>query len=258
MSVTGAVVDIVGAYDGPEKLLEDIVFFVGAAGRGQTADGIGAMLFFDIREAGDDEVEGLIPAGRRKITIFGLPDQRGFQPIGPIDKFVTEPAFGAKPSLIVVVGLRGYPNHPVTNGMKSDIAAAAAVGANGIGTFYIFLAALSRPYLAGKGTGGTDGDALTTELTIQILVIWRADLGIETTMGEIDTIDTLYFITDPDAQTTENAFVHFPFDKRIMVEPPMFTHLAAKTVMPYLIKIGLFLEGAVTGPGADHTVIGMV
>jgi hypothetical protein len=51
-----AMVDVVGAYHGAHELLEQVVLFVGTAGRREARDRVGPVLLFDGDEALGDEV----------------------------------------------------------------------------------------------------------------------------------------------------------------------------------------------------------
>ncbi len=61
LAVAGAVVDVVGADDGAGELLHEEAFFVGAFGRGNEGESVGAVVGSDLLEFLFDDVEGFVP-----------------------------------------------------------------------------------------------------------------------------------------------------------------------------------------------------
>jgi len=55
-------VDVVGAEAGADQLLEEVGLLVGALGRPEAGDAVGAALGVDLTEPARDEVECLLPA----------------------------------------------------------------------------------------------------------------------------------------------------------------------------------------------------
>src|SRR5262245_7319798 len=55
-------IDIVGAQDGADQLLEKVGLFVGALGGAETRERAGPVLLLDVAQPPRDEVEGFIPA----------------------------------------------------------------------------------------------------------------------------------------------------------------------------------------------------
>ncbi len=142
--------------------------------------------------------------------------------------------------------------------MQGDVTAAAAKGTDRMRSLDIFLPPFTCPDLASQCAGGTDGHALATELAVQITIIRRRYPGVKTAIGKVNGIHTLHLVTDPDTESAEDAFTHFPFDERILVNTTQRPCFTTKAVPPQLVKIGLLLQCAVTGPSADHAVVGVV
>ena len=67
-------VHVVGAQGGAGQLLQEIIFFVGALGRDQNADGIRPIFGLDLLQTFRHPVQSFIPGGRPEF--FALPDQR--------------------------------------------------------------------------------------------------------------------------------------------------------------------------------------
>ena len=70
VAYAGAAVDVVGTYDRADKLLHQVVFFVGRAGRGYARDGIRSVLIADCQQFFCDKIIGFFPGDRLKATIF--------------------------------------------------------------------------------------------------------------------------------------------------------------------------------------------
>ena len=65
MSETRAMVGIIGAHNGPGKLLQDVVILVGGLGRGNS----GKLFSFVSGKSVGHQIQSLIPAHLDKLTI---------------------------------------------------------------------------------------------------------------------------------------------------------------------------------------------
>ncbi len=74
LAVPRAVVHVVRADHGPSQLPHQVAFLVGAFGRADKAEGVRAILLFDLRKARRYKVQRLIPAGLTEA--IALADQR--------------------------------------------------------------------------------------------------------------------------------------------------------------------------------------
>ena len=66
VSETGAGIYVVGSKTCPAKLLEKVVLFIGAPGRGGEGEAVTTVFISDFLEPGDGEVQGLIPGNLLK------------------------------------------------------------------------------------------------------------------------------------------------------------------------------------------------
>src|SRR4030042_6903323 len=94
VSKPGTMIDVVGFKNPPDQLLHQIIFFIGGPGRGQTGQGIGAILISDFQKSFGHQVQGLISRGLPEIVPFF--DQRVFQAIRVVDKVKAKAALDAQ------------------------------------------------------------------------------------------------------------------------------------------------------------------
>lgn len=87
-------VDVVGAQDGPGKLLQQVIFFVAAFGRRQYADPVRTVAGFDPVELFRNQVKGIVPGGGPEPALTS--NQGVGQPFGAVDEFMGVPAFDAE------------------------------------------------------------------------------------------------------------------------------------------------------------------
>jgi hypothetical protein len=99
------VVDIIRSDDGPGHFLEEVILFIRALGRGQKGDSVGPIFFFDLLKTRSDRIEGFIPGGFIKFSIFL--DQGFGQPFTILDEFMDIPALNAEPPLADRISLAG-------------------------------------------------------------------------------------------------------------------------------------------------------
>ena len=127
---TGAIVDVVGAENGADKFLEEIVVLVGGLGAGVAGQGIATVGIAQGGEARRDEVQRGVPGSGLELAV--ALDQRLGETIAAGHEIVAETAFHAEAA---VVGFDG--RHPVgTNDAvlldeERHLTAHPAVGAGG-------------------------------------------------------------------------------------------------------------------------------
>ena len=87
-------IDVIGADDSAKHFLEEIIFFIGAAGGRETGNGIRTGFRFDLVDLTDDQAIGLIPRCFFQFTV--APDQWSGQAIFVIDEDIGNPTFDTK------------------------------------------------------------------------------------------------------------------------------------------------------------------
>ena len=203
-----------------------------------------------------DVAERLVPGGGDELAV--LLDERRGEPVGAVDEAVAEPSLDAEPAFVDRVRPRGDAHHFVPAHVQGEVAAAAAVGADGLDLLHVLLPALAERLLADERAGGADADALAAELAVQVLFKGRRYFGGEAPAGDIDRTDALDLVADAHALAAEDALLHVPFDKGVHVLFRVLAPFAVEPVRPDLVEVGQFLERAVAGPLADHAVVRMV
>ena len=88
MSEPGAMIDVVRLEHRPGKLVGDVVFFIGDAGRGEHAHAVSAVGIADRFELTGHQIDGLLPGGFAKCTV--LFDQGIGEPLVAGDEIETE------------------------------------------------------------------------------------------------------------------------------------------------------------------------
>src|SRR5512144_2018176 len=99
--------------------------------------------------------------------------------------------------------------------MGGDGTARPAVSADSIDFFCHPRPSLLRPEFAGKGARRADGHALTAELTVEVILIGSADLGLEPAVTEIYRLDALYLVAGLDAPAAEDALFKVTFNEGV-------------------------------------------
>jgi len=105
MSEPRAVVDVVGADDGPGEFLCQVIFFVGNFGGDKDADAVRSVGVNDFAKTIRDNLYGLVPVRFYK-PAKGF-NQRLFQSHEAVDMLVKIPAFNAQPALVDRMGFQG-------------------------------------------------------------------------------------------------------------------------------------------------------
>ena len=148
-----AAVDIVGADHRAHEFLHQVVFFVGAACRRNTGDGVRPVLVANGVQSVRDEIQRLVPVALRQFTVF--PDQRRAQTVGGVDEFEGVAAFQTS---VAVTGGRIFRaadgDHPAVFHLDFEIAAHAAVGADRASDVLALAGFGAIPVIQGVGGAG--------------------------------------------------------------------------------------------------------
>src|SRR5690606_34724527 len=125
-------IDVVGAEAGADQLLHEEGFLVGAAARGDTAEGAGAVLGLDLVQLVGGVGERLVPADFAPRLVDGLADHRVEDAVLVVRIAVGEAALDAR---VAAVGLavlpRDHANELLTAHLGAEGASHAAIGAGG-------------------------------------------------------------------------------------------------------------------------------
>ncbi len=125
VSETSAMIDIVGSETCPAQFLQQVVVFIGAAGRGEETDAVPAVLRCDLLETRGGEVKRLFPGRFRQLSI--LTDKRSGQPFRTVDEFVSVPSLDAELALIHRGRFkRNSSNQAAVHNLEKHLAAAPA------------------------------------------------------------------------------------------------------------------------------------
>jgi hypothetical protein len=199
MAETGDGVDIVGPDNSSHEFLEQVVLFIGASGRGNTAYGIGTVSALDLLKALDDVIVSLIPRCRNQFPV--LAHHRFGDSVGMVNVLVTKPSLAAEEA--VVVGSLIVHTQHVINMVTLDLqvkgASHPAEGAGGPhrSKFPRWCRVLEDP--AVQGAHRACLDTLAAELTVHGPGEGRLDNGGKTSAGKIKFPFPLNLIADPDA-----------------------------------------------------------
>jgi hypothetical protein len=116
------VVNIVGTHRGPDKLLEQVILFIGASCRGKAAYGIRTILGLDLFELCCDQIQCFLP--RRLSEMAFLFYERGLSLFGSFMAVTRSGPWGqSQPSLIVFFG--GDADYLIASDVQGKGAAAA-------------------------------------------------------------------------------------------------------------------------------------
>src|SRR5271157_3300893 len=94
VSETGTGIYVVGAKTCPAKLLEKVVLFIGAPGRGGEGEAVPTVFISDLLEPGDGVVQGLIPGNFLKAPV--LAHKGRCQPLRAVYELMGIPALDAQ------------------------------------------------------------------------------------------------------------------------------------------------------------------
>src|SRR5215468_1153863 len=136
-----AVFDVVGAKKRAEKLLQEIVVFVGCLGAAVYRHGIGAVALENLDESAGGIIEGLVPGDlapliaikglcARARRLRGFADERRRYPVLTVNKIVAETSFDAQVAVVDrPVKRRGHFVDVIVLDMQLEIASDATVRA---------------------------------------------------------------------------------------------------------------------------------
>src|SRR4030067_2203207 len=141
--------------------------------------------------------------------------------------------------------------------MEGKVAPASAITANSVNFFHV-LSPLLTPHFSCKRSCWAYCNTLTAELTVEVFLIRRGDFSSKSSVDKINSANAFNFITYSHTLTTEYAFLHISFNKRIVISFLVHPSLAYKPVFLDPVKIGKFLEHAITCPFAYHAVIRVI
>ena len=128
----GAGIHVVVAESGADHLLHQVGLLVGAAGRGDASDGIGAVFLPDLLEPAGRETDGFLPGHFPPRVADGLADQRRGDAVLVGGVAEREPSLDAGMPVVGVTVLVGdHLDHFLALHLRAEGTANAAVGASG-------------------------------------------------------------------------------------------------------------------------------
>src|SRR4030065_1042533 len=141
--------------------------------------------------------------------------------------------------------------------MEGKVAPASAITANSVNFFHV-LSPLLTPHFSCKSSCWAYCNTLTAEFTVEVFFIRRRNFRSKSSVDEINSANAFNFITYSHTLTTEYALLHISFYERIIISLLVYSSLAYKPVFLDPVKIGKFLEHAITCPFAHHAVIRVI
>src|SRR4030065_2207307 len=111
--------------------------------------------------------------------------------------------------------------------MKGKVTPASAIRANSI-NFLQVLSPLLTPHFSCQSSCGAYRNTLTAELTVEVFLIRRGDFSSKSSVDKINSANAFNFITYSHTLTTEYAFLHISFNKRIIIFLLVYSSLAYK------------------------------
>ena len=208
MADAGAGVDIVVAEAAADQLLHQIGFFIGAAGRGDAADGVAAVFLLDALELGGGEIERFVPRHFAPGIGDVLADHRLEDALLVGGVAPGEAALDAGMAAIgLAVLVRHHAHDFLAAHFRLEGAADAAIGA-GRDHGMLGLADLDHGFFrqrrgrAGLHAGAA-GDAFGAEET---LAHAGRHAAVETAAGDGQREGALHFLAGADAARADDAF----------------------------------------------------
>ncbi len=258
MAEPRTVIDVVGAEDGSDHLLEQVVLFVGDPGRSQPGQGVGTVLLFDVLEFGRHQVECFVPARFDELAVFF--DQRFGQAISVVDKVEAEPALDAQQAPVGRAEGRLDVDHFVVLDQQVHLAADPAIGTGGpdardFPTAKLFAA------VGQQGAGRAERDAVAAGDRVRlghVLVEGHCRVGGEAAGAEVDGLYLLEPLADADATAAADAFVEVAAVERVAVVQGEVVALSGKGSLLDAVPIAKILQfagaGLLTGQAVDGVV----
>src|SRR5665647_1155928 len=209
MAKSGAMIHIVCADSRPDKLLKQVIIFIGNFGAGKPHNSVRSKFFFDIYYLIRHQTQCLIPGCRLQLPVFS--DQRSCQPAFMIDEIISKPPLDTKHSLIgnAISRFSTYYLSPFRD--KVHLTTYTTIGAGCFGFFCLPVSSRVFP-LAFHGTCRANADthaAADTASVFQRLIIRWLSVGV--LLRHISLRANLHtFLAHPDAFSALNAFVRVP------------------------------------------------
>src|SRR4030042_996452 len=141
--------------------------------------------------------------------------------------------------------------------MKGKVTPASAIRANSINFLQVLSPPLA-PHFSCQSSCRAYCNTLTTELAVKVFFIRRGNFRSKPSVDEINSANAFNFITNSHTLTTEDTLLHISFHERIVISLVVYSSLAYKPVFLDPVKIGKFLEHAITCPFAHHAVIRVI
>ena len=136
-------IDVISADNPPGKLLQQIVFFIGALCRSQESDAVRAVLFFSGLKLGSNQAKGLLPACPFQLPVFT--NKRVGQAVSVVDIVKPKAAFNAELAFVdTFVAGSGNFNNLIVFDVKPQRTANAAITAYSINLLKLPLSSLAQ------------------------------------------------------------------------------------------------------------------
>ena len=215
------VVDVVGPDYAPGDFLEQVIFLVGAPGRAEKPDALGAVLFLDPAKAAHRKLKRFLPGYRNEIRFRLVPrftNQGAQQACVRIQEIMGEMPPDAKRGFVDGFRASGRVDlhHFISGDAHGQTASHRAKTARGI--VFPLRGADIRGVSNPEGARGADGDAGTAKGAARFLqpgVVNRGGPGTETPVRVVDGAHHHQLVVRPDAFAAQNAFAQIPGDERI-------------------------------------------
>ncbi len=161
MAKTCTKIHVVCSDTGPQEFLKDIVVFIGSLGGSYSPNQIAAMLFPDSLKIARYQIQGFIPAGLFKFSVF--PDQGVLQQLWALDKIHPEtPLHAEMPAVFSTPFFNpAHSDNFAILGTQFNLATAAAMRTGGTDPVQFPSPGLKAGQLFCKGPGGTSLQAGT-------------------------------------------------------------------------------------------------
>jgi hypothetical protein len=229
-------VDIVGSHHCPDKLLEEVVFFIGALGRRDARK----LVSLEMIQGAGHILDGLIPSDLNKLSCpldkgrchglgfwFSLvypvrlpfkrvvcPDMGRRKPVGAVNESITKTAADTKLATVYrIVGIPSGASDGVATHTQIETAAHTAVSARGLrfpGGIFNFLR-----YECGRRTTLNAFPTRDTDGLLEGLITKGADLEFITPIGHVNGINPHDFPAGSDTDAAMDALVRIEIKERI-------------------------------------------
>jgi hypothetical protein len=255
MAQPRAVVHVVGA-EAARQFLEQVVFLVGAAGRGQKAQGVRPVLLAQGQEAGGHQIKRLVPAGRNKHAVAA--DERRREPLRMRGEIQGEAALDAQAALVVPVrSAQDMADAPVLH-VHVQLTTHAAIRAGGAHGARFAQARLLTGVGHAERTCRADLQTLAAKNAVRLGqsgVASGHDLGGGATVAVIDGLVDLHFVAGLHAAAAEDAFGKIADNERVAGFGPVARFRPLKSPRAHAVAEGQALQGAIARRRAEQAVV---